>query len=138
MYILDASVVLKWFLEEKGSELALELRQSYISGLSKVVLPDLILYEVANALRYDKKFSQGAATEAIISLIDLGIDIIVPTTNLLRGALEIAYENGVTVYDAIYISLAQEMSCEFITADEKLYRKVKNFNFVKLLNETPH
>jgi len=135
MYVLDASVILKWFLEEEDSSVALRLRQYYISGASKLALPDLILYEVGNALRYDKKFSRSAASEAILSLVDLGIDIIVPTVSLIEGALKVAYENKVTVYDAVYVSLAQEMSYNLITADTKLYGKVKNLGCVKLLKD---
>jgi predicted nucleic acid-binding protein len=136
MYVLDASVVLKWFLEEEDSAIAIKLRQKYMAGTFNLALPDLILYEVANALRYDKKFLRGAASEAILSLIDLGVDIIVPTASLIERALQIAHENKTTVYDAVYVSLAQEMGYYLITADHKLYDKVRNMGIVKLLRDS--
>lgn len=138
MYVLDASVILKWFLEEEYSEVALEFRNKFISGNYNLALPDLIIYETANALRYERAFSPNTAFEAVTSLIDLGIDIIVPTPGLVKLALGIAYEKKVTAYDAIYIALAHELRYDFVTADEKLYRKVRDFRSTKLLNEITH
>ena len=52
MYVLDASVILKWFLEEENSEKAITLKDGHSRGEFLVVIPDLAIYEVANALRY--------------------------------------------------------------------------------------
>lgn len=136
MYVLDASVVLKWFLKEKDSDLALGFRQKYISGNYNLALPDLILYEISNALRYEKSFSSAAVYDSVTALIDLGIDIIIPSPLLIKKALEIAYANKITFYDAVYVALASEIGFEFVTADEKLFQKIKELNFVKLLSET--
>lgn len=43
--VLDASVLLKWFLEEHGSEAALDLKHRYLAGEHALVIPDLALYE---------------------------------------------------------------------------------------------
>ena len=52
---------------------------------------------------------------------------------MVESAKEIAEEKDVSVYDAIYISLADITGFEFVTADEKLYNKVKDLKYVKLL-----
>ena len=52
MIILDASVVVKWFSEEEYTEKALEIRERIMRGEERVVVPDLLLYEQANALKY--------------------------------------------------------------------------------------
>lgn len=52
--VLDASVILKWFLKEEDSEKAIDLKTEIIQGNLLVILPDLILYEISNALRYKR------------------------------------------------------------------------------------
>lgn len=135
MYVLDASVVLKWYLQENDSGLALNLRQKFISGTCALALPDLILYEAANVLRYEKVFSHHAAYEAVEALIDLGIDLIVPTKSMIGYAMELAYKRNITFYDSTYLSLAAELKYTFVTADAKLFNKVNDLKFVKLLSE---
>ena len=76
MIILDASVVLKWFLEEKDSRKALEIRQKYLSGLVDISVPILILSEVANVLRYEPNYTKDSVKEAINSILELGIEIV--------------------------------------------------------------
>jgi len=48
--ILDASVVLKWFLEEEQAEKALAYRQDHLSGEICLVATPLLAFEVSNAL----------------------------------------------------------------------------------------
>jgi predicted nucleic acid-binding protein len=63
MSILDASVILKWFVDEESSDQALRIRDEFCRGEREIVVPDLLLLEVANALRYNPTFSV-APTEA--------------------------------------------------------------------------
>lgn len=46
MFILDASVVLKWFVEEEKSQEARDIRDRYIKGEVSINVPDLLLHEV--------------------------------------------------------------------------------------------
>jgi len=134
MFVLDASVVLKWFLNEEESEIALKFREDYLAGICSLAFPDLILYEVPNALKYQKPFSLNSSIMAVGALIDLGVDIIVPTKTLIQRALEVAYKKNITYYDAAYIALAEELSYKFVTADSKLYNKTKDYMFIELLS----
>jgi predicted nucleic acid-binding protein len=44
-----------------------------------------------------------------------------------------ARERDITVYDSAYLLVALNFKCKFVTADEKLYKKVKDLGFVELL-----
>lgn len=125
MSILDASVVLKWFVDEQKSQAALSIRAAFVQENVPIIVPDLLLYECANALRYHPDFSEEEVHQSIESLFQLGIDIITPTASLLKKGSSIAVENDVTVYDATYLALAHELHDEFVTADEKFYHKVQ-------------
>ncbi len=70
MYVLDASVIIKWFVDEDGSKTARTLLTGHINGQYTIVEPDLLIYEVSNVLRYNPAFSQNATRECIAALHD--------------------------------------------------------------------
>jgi len=54
----DSSVVLKWFRRaEAGLEQAEALRQAHLEGQIVFIVPDLLLYEIANVLRFKSDLS---------------------------------------------------------------------------------
>jgi len=63
--VLDASVVLKWFVDEYDSDKAAQLKEEYYSGEREIIVPDLLLFEVANALRYNPAFEIEEIKESI-------------------------------------------------------------------------
>ncbi len=69
MYVLDASVVIKWFSEEEYTDIAVKLRDHFFKGYNELVVPDLLLYEVSNALRYNPNFDETDVVDAVNSLL---------------------------------------------------------------------
>ncbi len=132
--VLDASVVIKWFSKEKNSEKAIEIRDRFVDGDVLIVCPDLIIYEVSNALRYAKALDKKDVKEAVESLYDLEIDIIVPTRDIIRKAIELAIDHDITVYDAVYVSLAELLDARLVTSDEKLIKASRQLKSVISLN----
>ena len=122
LLVLDASVVVKWFSKEENSEKAIELRDKFVNREVFIVCPDLVLYEVANALRYNKNLDEDDIREAIESIYDMEIDIIVPTKEVMARAIKFAKKFNITVYDAVYVSLADILNAKLITADETLVK----------------
>lgn len=134
LLVLDASVVVKWFSKEEDSEKAIELRDKFVNREVFIVCPDLVLYEVANALRYNKNLDENDIREAIGSLYDMEIDIIVPTKEVMARAIEFAREFNITIYDAVYVSLADILNAKLITADKMLVKACKR-DFVVSLSD---
>ncbi len=81
--VLDASVIIKWFTQEEKREHAIEIRDKHINGEIEIVVPDLLLYEVSNALRFNPNFKEKDIKEAVQSLFDIEINIIVPISEIL-------------------------------------------------------
>jgi len=48
--VIDASVILKWFIEEFNSNMASDIKNNRIQGLYTITIPDIAIYEVGNAL----------------------------------------------------------------------------------------
>ena len=120
MKVIDASVVCKWFVQEVHTDLALVLRDAALRGEEELVAPDLLIIEVANALRWKKSFDEPSVSRAVRDIVNLGVDIVTPTLGLVSSAVLTAYENKLTVYDALYVTLARDIDAQLVTADEKL------------------
>jgi len=133
LLVLDTSVILKWFKEEDYSNAAIKIKEEFVDGLHEIVVPDLLLYEFANAMKYSKIFDQETIKKSLSSLIDLGIHIVIPTEEMLSKAIDLSYSYDITIYDAIFVSLAKLINAIFITADKKLYKKVEELKFVKFI-----
>ncbi|MBI5574149.1 MAG: type II toxin-antitoxin system VapC family toxin [Elusimicrobia bacterium] len=135
IYVLDTSVILKWFLEEPGTNEAVSFKSRYETGEIDIVEPDLLIYELANVLRYKKCFPETAIKAAVKSLYDLRIKFFTPTFSLMENAVHISLKTNLSVYDCIYSSLAMKLSSPLITADRKLYLHTKPYTSVKILSE---
>jgi predicted nucleic acid-binding protein len=135
LLVLDASVIVKWFKEEINSNIALKIRDEFYKGRHEIIVPDLLLYEISNALRYDKKFNQNLIEKALRSLFEMDIVITIPSEDLISDAVKLALKMNITVYDAIYISLANQVDGIFITADERFFKSIKNLKNCKLLRD---
>ena len=135
MLVVDASVVVKWYCKEEDTDKALHIRDEYISGIIKISLPDLVILELANTIRYKKNSTAEDVEDVLNNFVKLRFDIIVPTIELTKKANRLSFKHNITVYDAIYLALAEELGYDFITADEKMYRKIQDLSFVRLLNK---
>jgi predicted nucleic acid-binding protein len=69
--VVDASVVVKWFNQEEFTEEALLLRQRICRGTVTPFAPELMIFEVANSLRYNPDFGAVDVQEAVRSLRDM-------------------------------------------------------------------
>ncbi len=125
--MVDASVAVKWFVPEKHYEKALRLRDAYLDERVDLVTPDLIVYEVANALRFHRvyKLPPEDIVSAVKDIIDLGIVRRLNLEGWLRAA-EISADNEVSIYDAVYGAMALILDGVLVTSDEKLRERIKD------------
>jgi predicted nucleic acid-binding protein len=125
----DASVAVKWLVPEAGSAAALELLESAVSGAARLVVPDLWWAEVANTLwKKTRRAPPGRLTqERAARTLERFLTLPVATrmhTDLLPRAFVLAVRSGITVYDAMYVALAESEDAVLITADGGLARAV--------------
>ena len=125
--VVDASVIVKWYVMEEHREQALKLRDDFVEGKLTLTAPSLMPYEVLNAVKRAKKdISIETLGTVIESLTFYGIILHELRGELARLTVKTAIENGVTVYDAAYIALAKLSGTILYTADEKLKESLKN------------
>ncbi len=127
--VIDASVVVKWFLEENDSDKALTLRDLHVNGTIQLHAPYLILYEVLNALKYSYIFSQHELKQINDALLNYRIHYHIPQPKTANVAIDIAVACNTTIYDSYYMALGIILKCDVITADKKLINAIKKSQF---------
>ena len=133
MQVVDASVTVKWFIPEEGAEEALEIFQDHISGRDEIFVPDLLFYEVVNALRYKNSLEPEGVMQFIETLSQIQPIRVGADDDFLKTVYHLAREIDVSVYDASYLILAERLQCVFVTADQKLAQKTGTRFTIRLI-----
>jgi predicted nucleic acid-binding protein len=120
-FLIDASIAVKWVVQEDGTSEALGLRRR-----AKLVAPELLAAECANILWRKVQRDELSRDEAFLAarLIQAADIEFLPARHLLEAATRIAVELDHPAYDCVYLALAVERDCRFVTADERLVRKL--------------
>jgi len=120
-FVIDASIAVKWVVEEHGTPEALTLRQK-----AKLIAPELLVAECANILWKKVKREELLKQEALLAARLLqGAEIeLLPTRSLFEAATRMSIEIDHPAYDCLYLALAVEKECLFVTADEGFLRKL--------------
>lgn len=140
--VIDASVGIKLFVREDGTELV----ELIFAGLDReppvqLFVPDIFFVECANILwKYVQRFNYPVedARSDLSDLLRLNLDAIA-NDELLTVALNMALEYSLTVYDACYVALASLLELPLITADGRLLNKMKGKPCdIRLLSDMEH
>jgi predicted nucleic acid-binding protein len=120
--VVDASVVIKWFIPEGGSEAAREL----LAEDHVFHAPDFVFAEIGNVIWKKVRRGDLGADEASHLIADIGKVPLqtVSVRSLAADALRVAIATRQTMYDALYLVLAVKLKSQFITADGRLFRSL--------------
>jgi predicted nucleic acid-binding protein len=118
LFVVDASVVIKWLVPEAHSDAARRL----LEHDHRYVAPDLLFAETANAIWKKVRRGELSSEHGQRLVTDVGTVAVetVPCRALAADAYPLATATGRTVYDAMYLALAVRLDTRMITADERL------------------
>ena len=118
---IDASVAVKWVVEEDGTAEALAVRRG-----NRLIAPDLLVAECANILWKKVRRRELSQQEALIAARLLqGVELeLVPARASLEAATRLAIELDHPAYDCLYLVVAMDHDCPLVTADESLLAKL--------------
>lgn len=136
-YVIDASVAVKWFIKEgeEDRDAALAIRQRHINGQTQMIVPELFLLEVPNAIKAGRKGTEEELAEALEMLADMGIQIERHSKEILRKTNALAWAYKLTWFDAVYVAVAESLGFPMVTADEALARKMRGHSIVLKLSD---
>ena len=119
--VVDASIALKWIVDEDGSDTALTLQGS------DMIAPALLRLEVGNALRTicaRQQVSDAHARELFAFVQSAPVAIVDPDDGLERRALDLALHLGHPIYDCVYLALAERTDRMLVTADRRFIGRI--------------
>jgi predicted nucleic acid-binding protein len=119
--VIDASVAVKWVIEEERTKEALALRGRALAA------PDLLIAECANILwkkvrRNELSEQEAGFAAGLLAHADIELVAMRP---YLEAAVRIAVALDHPAYDCVYIALAEAEGLRLVTADTSLVRKVR-------------
>lgn len=126
---VDASVALKLVLPEDHHDQAKGLFSDSSQKGIRLIAPVFFAFEVDSVIRNHVArglLSEDAGDAAFDTLRSLPVRLVSdPDQRILAWQLAKQLDLP-TIYDASYLALAQIRGCEFWTADQRLYRKVRS------------
>lgn len=120
--MVDASLVVKWFIPEIHSDAA----RRWLGASHDYVAPDLLFSEAGNTVWKKvrrKELEETEGRQLVKDLAQVAVET-VATRSLLEDGLALALTAGITVYDAMYLTLAVRLETEVITGDERFAEKI--------------
>lgn len=127
-YLLDASALLP-LVTKCGRKLIVE------ASHEELFTTDLAIYEACNSLWKLSKLLKDISIEDAVNtatiIRDLAIKSVIKPINFTQldfsHTIQIAHKEGLTFYDASYITTAKNIEAVLVTEDEKLQKAANKF-----------
>ena len=121
--VVDASVALKWFIEEENTPRA----HALLTADERTIAPTLIIAELCNAAW--RLWRRGEMERAQVSVVAERAPslfaALVAEIDLAKRASEISLDLEHPAYDCFYLALAERENATLVTADRRLVERVR-------------
>lgn len=137
IWVVDASVAVKWFLrirpEEPDTDQALRLLSGFAAGSWRFLQPSHFVAEVAAVLAREKPADAAAD---LADLLDIGFETIEHPA-IYASAVDISIRIGHHLFDTLYHATALHTpGASLITADQRYFEKAKDLGQITSLAAT--
>jgi predicted nucleic acid-binding protein len=136
--IVDASVILSAFFPDEAQAQAQALVRDHVTGQAELVAPELLVYEVTNAVVQAQRRGRIGEEQArgILTAFE-GLAIALrPVTWQQMHPLAVRYDRS--AYDAAYLALAEMAEHPLVTGDRRLYNAVhEQLDWVQWIGDYP-
>ena len=129
MIVIDASLAVKWYLDEPFAAEAIAL---LLAESPEISAPDLFAIEVTSALVRNGNMDKLWVVEAqrlIGRFVELcqggGVKLVRVSPTGIDMAAQLALQLGHPLKDCIYLALAMELGCDLVTCDASFAAKAK-------------
>jgi predicted nucleic acid-binding protein len=134
--VVDASVVVGWYVEEASSAVARQLAQS----ARRLIAPAWMLLEVGNALARKAALGgvrRGFGGDVIRSLRQRRVVALHEVEPLIIQAAALAEELPHPIYDCVYLALSQREGAALATFDRQLAKIAQGLSIPLWAAENP-
>jgi predicted nucleic acid-binding protein len=121
-YVLDASVALKWVLNEPHSDKARRLRDDFKQLVHELLAPTTFVAEIGHALtRAERKgIIKPPMAAAFFSDVLSTPPVFHDFVPLMPSAVARSSAVRIGTYDCLYVGLAERERCKVVTADQRV------------------
>ena len=123
IWVVDASVALRWYLEEEADDYADEVLKKIVEEPTLFAVPELFAFEVYAVLQRLHPNGLHTFRKGIIPLLQGGI-LRHPMTEDLAIKANRFVKKGLTGYDACYAALALDLKGYWLTYDKKAHKLI--------------
>jgi predicted nucleic acid-binding protein len=127
IWVIDASVAIRWFIEEEAHPHADEVLERIVDKPSSFAVPELFSFEVYSVLQRLHPDGLDAFRKGVMPLLQGGI-FRHPMTERLALMTDRFVKRGLTVYDACYAALARDLRGMWLTFDQRVHAFLKGEN----------
>jgi predicted nucleic acid-binding protein len=138
MTVVDASVIVKWFIPEAGTTPA----KALLAERDELIAPELARVEVASALIRKGLRDEVAAADVESTLrawfraLADGQIFLLPNSDDIEAAARLALELSHPLADCLYLALAERQGVALITADRAFARRAaRRSKLVQILEQ---
>ena len=124
IWVVDASVAVRWFLADEFHPNAEAVMQQMIFDPESFAVPELFGFEVYAVLERLHPAGSQAFREGVLPILEGGVfrqpiseDLILRANRFVRM--------GLTGYDACYAALAEDLGGGWLTFDQKTHRIIE-------------
>jgi predicted nucleic acid-binding protein len=140
--VVDASVVVKWFISGEVLESqAMFLHRQFSEQAIDLFAPNHLHNEVASAITFASRGNSARLSPEHARILlgqALRLEMkTVDTSELLLEAFDFVHRHSISIYDALYLSLAVGLPAPLVTSDARFYREVRHDHDVRWLGDFP-
>lgn len=119
--VIDTSIIVKWLNQnnEKNIDKADKIMEDALKGEIELLAPELARYELVNVLLKGKQLVPEEAYISLGTAYSLPINFIPESEDLSRETYDLAFNLGITYYDATFMSLAKQYNAILLTDNVK-------------------
>jgi predicted nucleic acid-binding protein len=123
-YVIDASVALRWYLEEEKNENADLVFRRLIDEPELFAIPELFAFETFAVLFRVHPNPAETFQQGILPLLSCGV-LRYPMTEAIATRASRHVPSGLSGYDAVYVALAEELGALWLTFDERAHARLQ-------------
>jgi predicted nucleic acid-binding protein len=124
IWIIDASVALRWFIQEETHGHADQILKELIDRPELFGVPELFAFEVYSVLQRLHPSGLEVFIKGLIPILQGGL-FRQPMTEKLAAMADRFVRLGLTGHDACYAALAKDMKGTWLTFDLKAHRAIE-------------
>ena len=123
--VVDTSALIRLFVPDGSLPDGFdEFLRGVERGLNTAIAPELLLAEAANVInkkRKSEEFDENESDQLLSAILSVPIRFF-PHQPVIFKAFEMAREHNLTVYDKLYLALAEDHGAVIFSADRKLLK----------------